>query len=81
MSGKNYPTGFDSGFATDADYEDGFIVSDATIGQVAMNRGISTDKARKMLTGMDRLNQRLSKMDAHEDGPDGPENDIGYGGY
>lgn len=81
MAGKNYPSGFDSGFATDADYEDGFVVSDATIGQVAMNKGISVDSARRMLTGVDRLNQRLSKMDASEDSHSDHEDDIGHGGY
>lgn len=69
MAKRDYARGFDSGFASDADYEDGFRVSDATIGQVAMSRGISTDAARRQLTGMDRLNRMLEQQDGAESGP------------
>ena len=74
---KDYPTGFDSAFASDADYRDGFRASDKTIAEVAARRNISLDAARGVLgaSPMDRLNRMLEEDDDTVDGPDaeGPE--------
>ena len=62
-AGKHYGRGFDSGFASDADYADGFTVSDSTIGQMALDKGISEEQARRRLTGMSRLEAMLARQD------------------
>ena len=73
---KDYYTGFDSGFASDADYEDGFVASDATIAETARRNGISHDQARGRLGLMDRLRGINARSDAENDGP---ETDHEYG--
>lgn len=72
---KPYATGFDSGFASDADYEDGFIASDATIAGMAARQGITHEQAKGRLGMMDRLRG----INAMSDQDDGIESDREYG--
>lgn len=75
---ERYARGFDSGFATDQDYEDGFVASDATIAGMAERQGISVEAAKRRLGAgpMDRLREMNERSD-REDGPGAV--DFGYG--
>ncbi len=68
MAGRDYARGFDSGFATDADYEDGFVASDARIAEMAARNGMSHEAAKRALgvsqSPMDRLRAMTPEDDA-----------------
>lgn len=77
MARKDYPTGIDSAYASDADYEDGFVASDQRIAEMAARRGISHDAAKRALgvpmSPMDRLRAMSGGYGSGEPEQDGPE--------